>query len=52
MAYLIVLRNSGGELDRRKVASQDQAKTAAIDILEEIDHLSDGDTLVVREIPD
>jgi len=50
MAFLITLENSGGELDRRTCKTQDEVKSAVLDLATELDHFTDGDKIVVREI--
>lgn len=41
------LNSADCELDARTVKSEDEIKAAVIDILDEADHLSEGDKIVV-----
>lgn len=44
---VISFQGMGGELDRREVKTEDQAKAALIEMIEAVDHLRSGDKVVV-----
>ena len=46
---VITMENIGGELDRREVKTEDEAKAALIEIIQECAFLRDGDRFYVRE---
>lgn len=52
MAFKISFQNSGGEMDSRTVATEDETKAALLEMLEETPHLADGDKIIVTEIDD
>jgi hypothetical protein len=46
---VITMENMGGELDRREVKTEDDAKAAMIEMIEAVSFLQDGDRFFVRE---
>lgn len=47
--FLVILSNSGGELDRRQVLGEDAIRDAVVDLIASIT-LMDGDTIRVQVV--
>jgi hypothetical protein len=49
MPLRVALSNTAGELGHRIVKTQEEAKAAALEIINEVPHLDDGDKISVTE---
>jgi hypothetical protein len=48
--FRISFQNSGGELDGRTVPTEDELKDAVLEMIEDVDHLSSGDKIIITKI--
>lgn len=52
MAYVVVMRGTGGELDRRVVETKEQLRAAMLEMVSEIYEFAPGDSISVVRAED